>query len=415
MEFPQDYFGSAADRSHALAARRLVLRDTRKEVRPPQASVQPYHPYAHEQWRSRLHATNPQQQQQQQAHEQQNGHVVNHQERRYVPTPTGHVGAAPAASPAALSSSYRRILLLGPSHAANASDRLVSLQNPRNNYYASAQYLASRGGGAGCENEVGREAALPQYFRREVVRRESDREKVTVNFLAAMASRRMEMSLPRAKDMDDGDKSKYAGLDFFLKIPGNTGSIARTCAASAVGLHLVGPLGYKIEDSKLKRAGLDYWPYPVIKMLFHLLPIIQNESVTADLNRYVVVKVHNSWSEFHDYFKQQDGEKRLLAFTKRGTHIHSDFSYKKGDWLVFGSETTGLPPQALMDCSTECLGGGTIRIPMIDTYVRCLNLSVSVGIAVYEAARQLNYEQLQLPLLSEEASERLFSSEDIFG
>ncbi|XP_074568720.1 uncharacterized protein LOC141825235 [Curcuma longa] len=173
-------------------------------------------------------------------------------------------------------------------------------------------------------------------------------------------------------------------------IPGNTGSIARTCAASAVGLHLVGPLGYKIEDSKLKRAGLDYWPY-------------------------VIVKVHNSWSEFHDYFKQQDGEKRLLAFTKRGTHIHSDFSYKKGDWLVFGSETTGLPAQALMDCSTECHGGGTIRIPMINTYVRCLNLSVSVGIAVYEAARQLNYEQLQSPLLSEDESERLFSSEDIFG
>uniref|UniRef100_A0A804LT89 tRNA/rRNA methyltransferase SpoU type domain-containing protein n=1 Tax=Zea mays TaxID=4577 RepID=A0A804LT89_MAIZE len=81
-------------------------------------------------------------------------------------------------------------------------------------------------------------------------------------------------------------------------IPGNTGSIARTCAASAVGLHLVGPLGYKVDDTKLKRAGLDYWPY-------------------------VVVKIHDSWDHFCDYFMKQEGDKRLLAFTKRGTHIHS--------------------------------------------------------------------------------------------
>ncbi|XP_008776551.1 putative tRNA (cytidine(34)-2'-O)-methyltransferase isoform X2 [Phoenix dactylifera] len=170
------------------------------------------------------------------------------------------------------------------------------------------------------------------------------------------------------------------------QIPGNTGSIARTCAASAVGLHLVEPLGYKIEDSKLKRAGLDYWPY-------------------------VVVKIHGSWAEFRDYFRQQDGEKRLLAFTKRGASIHSDFSYRQGDWLVFGSETCGLPPEVLLDCSTEGLGGGTIRIPMVETYVRCLNLSVSVGIALYEASRQLNYEQLQCP----PESQALFMKEDIFG
>ncbi|KAL6125073.1 hypothetical protein ACLB2K_077581 [Fragaria x ananassa] len=82
------------------------------------------------------------------------------------------------------------------------------------------------------------------------------------------------------------------------QIPGNTGCIAKTCAASAVGLHLVGPMGFQIDDAKLKRAGLDYWPY-------------------------VVVKVHSSWAEFQDYFSQQDGEKRLLAFTKRGTKFHS--------------------------------------------------------------------------------------------
>ncbi|KAL1547487.1 tRNA (cytidine(34)-2'-O)-methyltransferase [Salvia divinorum] len=173
------------------------------------------------------------------------------------------------------------------------------------------------------------------------------------------------------------------------QIPGNTGSIARTCAASAVKLHLIEPLGFQVDDVKLKRAGLDYWPY-------------------------VVVKVHSSWPEFREYFKKQEGEKRLLAFTKRGTNIHSEFTYRKGDWLVFGSETNGLPAEALDDCTSESLGGGTVRIPMIETYVRCLNLSVSVGIALYEASRQLNYEQFHNP--SEPClNETLFLTEDMFA
>ncbi|XP_021739256.1 uncharacterized protein LOC110705663 [Chenopodium quinoa] len=174
------------------------------------------------------------------------------------------------------------------------------------------------------------------------------------------------------------------------QIPGNTGCIARTCAASGVKLHLVEPLGFKIDDAKVKRAGLDYWPY-------------------------VVVKVHPSWAEFRNYFSLQNGEKRLLAFTKRGTAIHSDFTYRPGDWLVFGSETSGLPPDALDDCRSEAYGGATIKIPMLDTYVRCLNLSVSVGIAVYEAARQLNYEQFQCSSDACINSENPFITEDIFA
>ncbi|KAL9421006.1 hypothetical protein AB3S75_038551 [Citrus x aurantiifolia] len=174
------------------------------------------------------------------------------------------------------------------------------------------------------------------------------------------------------------------------QIPGNTGCIARTCAASACGLHLVGPLGFQVDDTKLKRAGLDYWPY-------------------------VVVKVHSSWAEFRDYFRQQEGEKRLLAFTKRGTSTHSEISYRKGDYLIFGSETSGLPPEALLDCKSETFGGGTIRIPMVETYVRCLNLSVSVGIAVYEAARQLNYEQLKTASDTCINGEFPFITEDIFA
>ncbi|KAM7266689.1 hypothetical protein ACFE04_004586 [Oxalis oulophora] len=174
------------------------------------------------------------------------------------------------------------------------------------------------------------------------------------------------------------------------QIPGNTGCIARTCAATAVGLHLVGPLGFQIDDTKLKRAGLDYWPY-------------------------VVVKVHDSWAEFQDYFRKQEGEKRLLAFTKRGTSIHSEFSYRKGDYLLFGAETSGLPLEALQDCESEAYGGGTIKIPMVETYVRCLNLSVSVGIALYEASRQLNYEQLQVPSETCVDDELSFVTEDIFA
>ncbi|GAY36959.1 hypothetical protein CUMW_025620 [Citrus unshiu] len=150
------------------------------------------------------------------------------------------------------------------------------------------------------------------------------------------------------------------------------------------------PLGFQVDDTKLKRAGLDYWPY-------------------------VVVKVHSTWAEFRDYFRQQEGEKRLLAFTKRGTSTHSEISYRKGDYLIFGSETSGLPPEALLDCTSETFGGGTIRIPMVETYVRCLNLSVSVGIAVYEAARQLNYEQLKTASDTCIDREFPFITEDIFA
>ncbi|XP_058073535.1 uncharacterized protein LOC131222479 isoform X4 [Magnolia sinica] len=93
------------------------------------------------------------------------------------------------------------------------------------------------------------------------------------------------------------------------QIPGNTGCIARTCAASAIGLHLVEPLGFQVDDTKLKRAGLDYWPY-------------------------VVVKVHGSWTEFREYFRQKEGEKRLLAFTKRGTAIHSYIIPESSKWAL---------------------------------------------------------------------------------
>ncbi|XP_034703373.1 putative tRNA (cytidine(34)-2'-O)-methyltransferase [Vitis riparia] len=209
----------------------------------------------------------------------------------------------------------------------------------------------------------------------------------------SLSKRGSDSSLPNGAGERVAEISNNRLLQVVLvspQIPGNTGTIARTCAASAVGLHLIEPLGFQVDDAKLKRAGLDYWPY-------------------------VVVKVHDSWAEFREYFRQQEGEKRLLAFTKRGTNIHSDFSYRKGDWLIFGSETCGLPPEALLDCKNEALGGGMIRIPMVETYVRCLNLSVSVGIALYEASRQLNYEQLQFPSDPSTDSSKSFLTEDIFA
>ncbi|KAI8021101.1 putative tRNA (cytidine(34)-2'-O)-methyltransferase [Camellia lanceoleosa] len=223
-----------------------------------------------------------------------------------------------------------------------------------------------------------------------------------VSPLCSLSERGNGVCLPNGVGEAIGEASPNKLLQVVLvspQIPGNTGCIARTCAASAVGLHLVGPLGFQVDDAKLKRAGLDYWPY-------------------------VVVKVHDSWAEFRNYFVKQDGEKRLLAFTKRGTTIHSDFSYRRGDWLVFGSETSGLPPEVVLDCKGEeafGFGGGTIRIPMVETYVRCLNLSVSVGIALYEASRQLNYEQLlksspsQTCMDAAAAADNSFIAEDIFA
>ncbi|GJP32676.1 hypothetical protein CLOM_g17278 [Closterium sp. NIES-68] len=148
------------------------------------------------------------------------------------------------------------------------------------------------------------------------------------------------------------------------QIPGNTGSIARTCAATAVPLHLVKPLGFDITDSKLKRAGLDYWPY-------------------------VVVNVHEGWGSFMEYFQQQPEPKRLIAFSKRGSVPHHNIHYQPGDWLLFGAETFGLPPEAITECSARPHAGGVARIPIDETYVRSLNLAVSAGVGVYEALRQI--------------------------
>ncbi|MEH2196152.1 MAG: tRNA (cytidine(34)-2'-O)-methyltransferase [Nostoc sp.] len=144
------------------------------------------------------------------------------------------------------------------------------------------------------------------------------------------------------------------------QIPPNTGNIARTCAATGTELHLVGPLGFDISDRYLKRAGLDYWPY--VKLHYH-------ESLEA----------------FKIVHQERGG--RCLGYTVRGNFNYVSFQFQADDWLLFGSETTGLPPTILSDCDA------TLYIPMSQPGVRSLNLSVSVAIGLFETRRQLGYLQ----------------------
>ncbi|KAK9809737.1 hypothetical protein WJX73_001312 [Symbiochloris irregularis] len=148
------------------------------------------------------------------------------------------------------------------------------------------------------------------------------------------------------------------------EIPGNTGTIARTCAATAIGLHLVKPLGFEIDSTRLKRAGLDYWDY-------------------------VVVKVHDDWQELLKYFQELPGPKRMHAFTKFATQSYSlPGTYQHGDWLLFGAETTGLPAEVRKDALAS--GGAELKIPIQETHVRSLNLAVAASVALYEGVRQLD-------------------------
>ncbi|BAP17855.1 MAG: tRNA (uridine(34)/cytosine(34)/5-carboxymethylaminomethyluridine(34)-2'-O)-methyltransferase TrmL [cyanobacterium endosymbiont of Epithemia adnata isolate EadnSB Bon19] len=143
---------------------------------------------------------------------------------------------------------------------------------------------------------------------------------------------------------------------FNPQIPPNTGNIARTCAATHTELHLVAPLGFELSNRYLKRAGLDYWPY-------------------------VNLNYHNSLEDFLDCHKQQGGH--LLGFSVRGRRSYLEWIFQDSDWLLFGSETEGLPQSLLANCQE------TLYIPMSNSQVRSLNLSVSVTIGLFEARRQL--------------------------
>ncbi|MBI4468253.1 MAG: tRNA (cytidine(34)-2'-O)-methyltransferase [Acidobacteria bacterium] len=135
----------------------------------------------------------------------------------------------------------------------------------------------------------------------------------------------------------------------------NTGNIARLCAANDLRLHLVGALGFRIDDRAIRRAGLDYWPH-------------------VDLRR---------WSDLEEMGCNLPGT-RLFYFSTKADRSYTEVQYRRGDVLVFGPESRGLPEQLLREHGEQAL-----RIPMRSSHVRSLNLATAVAIAVYEALRQL--------------------------
>ena len=136
------------------------------------------------------------------------------------------------------------------------------------------------------------------------------------------------------------------------QIPQNTGNIARTCAATGARLHLVQPMGFRVDDAKLKRAGLDYW---------HLLDITY-------------------YKDTDDFFAKNNGE--FFYFSTKAKKTYSDAVYPSGAYLVFGREDAGLNEDLLAKNYDRC-----VRLPMIGD-ARSLNLSNTVAVAVYEALRQ---------------------------
>jgi tRNA (cytidine/uridine-2'-O-)-methyltransferase len=144
------------------------------------------------------------------------------------------------------------------------------------------------------------------------------------------------------------------------EIPQNTCNIARTCAATGAALHLIRPLGFAIDDKKLKRAGLDYW---------HHLDITYYDGL--------------------EDFYQKNPNANVYYFTTKGKNLYTDIQYPENAFIMFGKETKGLPEDLLHEHPDTC-----VRLPMRDG-LRSLNLSNTVAIAVYEILRQGNFEGLK--------------------
>ncbi len=145
---------------------------------------------------------------------------------------------------------------------------------------------------------------------------------------------------------------------FQPEIPPNTGNIVRLCANSGFQLHLIEPLGFDLDEKKVRRAGLDYHEFTKVK-------------------RY----------ENFDKFVEQHSENRMFACTTKGKAYHSEVEYKEGDCLVFGPETRGLPDDVLAIIGQQ----NWLRIPM-QPDSRSMNLSNAVSVFVYESWRQLGYQ-----------------------
>lgn len=139
------------------------------------------------------------------------------------------------------------------------------------------------------------------------------------------------------------------------QIPPNTGNVSRLCAATKSILHLVKPMGFSLDDKKMKRAGLDYWEF-------------------LDIHIYENIK---------EFLEKNDNSK-FIFLSSKVDKVYWDYKFQDGDFLIFGSETTGLPNNIMEEFKEKMY-----TIPQYNDHVRCLNLSNSVSLVLYEAIRQV--------------------------
>jgi tRNA (cytidine/uridine-2'-O-)-methyltransferase len=144
------------------------------------------------------------------------------------------------------------------------------------------------------------------------------------------------------------------------EIPPNTGNVARLCAATKSVLHLIEPFGFKLDDSQLKRAGMDYW-------------------------RHVEWRRWKNWNAFEEKLPSKS---RMWFVESGGSKIYNEVKFSVDDYLVFGRETAGLPKQLLENYRENWL-----RIPMFNAQSRSLNLSNCVALVLFEALRQQGFER----------------------
>lgn len=145
------------------------------------------------------------------------------------------------------------------------------------------------------------------------------------------------------------------------EIPANTGNIGRTCVAANVRLHLIEPLGFRLNEKNLKRAGMDYWD-------------------DLDVTTYI---------DYNDFLEKNPGAKIYMATTK-AQKVYTEVRYEPDCYIMFGKESAGIPEEILVDHKDEC-----IRIPMMGD-IRSLNLGNSVAIILYEALRQNDFAGMNL-------------------
>lgn len=147
---------------------------------------------------------------------------------------------------------------------------------------------------------------------------------------------------------------------FQPEIPANTGNIGRTCVATNTTLHLIEPLGFRLNEKEIRRAGMDYWEH-------------------LDVRRYI---------NFEDFLEKNPNAKIYMGTTK-ARKVYSEVVYKPNDFIMFGKESAGIPEEILVDYEETC-----IRIPMLEE-IRSLNLANSVSIVLYEALRQNDFSNMK--------------------